>query len=157
MAIAEAISEVEDEETQTTLSDLLSAYQEALDAEKEALDNAAGKEEDIDIESLRNAVKEARDELTSALEEAGVEIELPERLEAPNGERPELTDEERENLPELSDGQRRAGKGDNAQITDGQENGTGSAQGSTEGKQGKTGFFSKIKNAVSNFFGGFKK
>ena len=55
VAIAEAISEVEDEETQTTLSDLLSAYQEALDAEKEALDKNIFEGIEVETTNLRKA------------------------------------------------------------------------------------------------------
>ena len=159
-ALAETIATVEDEETQTALSDLLAAYEEALDAEKEALDNKDSEEEDIDIESLRSAVMEAKDALVSAMEEAGLEIELPDLPQNMEGERPELndSDEERENLPELKEGQKRENRGEKAQITDDTEDETETAaQDSTDVKQGKKGLFSRVKDAVSNFFGKFKK
>ena len=60
-AVAEAISAIEDEETQTKLSDLLSAYQTALDAEKEAFDTMkeAGDSDgsDIDMDSVKETVE----------------------------------------------------------------------------------------------------
>ncbi len=158
-SISESIAAITDEDTKTELSELLSAYQEALDAEREALE--AGKEsldnegsvgEDVDMESLKNAVSEAGDALLTALNEAGVEIELPKPAETEEiQERP--SNEER---AAFVNRQNNIEKSSAALSTD-SENDTDSDNSTEDSGQNKTGFISKIKNAVSNFFSRFKK
>ncbi len=162
-AVAEAISMVEDEETQTLLSDLLAAYQNALDAEKEGLDMMKEGEStdsgDIDLDSLRDAVMEARDALAEALEEAGVTVENDGRPATEgntegqnNGIR---EDSLREGMPVSGSvrnaGQNKSSGGDSVAI---QPEITVKPSESRIAAE-DTGFFARIKNAISDFFGKF--
>ncbi len=91
-ALSEAIAAIEDEDTSASLSELLSVYTAAMDAEKAALDAEDTDEETLT--SLREAAAEARTALLDALKEADIDVadysdaqELPER---PGGEGEEL-------------------------------------------------------------------
>ncbi|MBO6137323.1 MAG: hypothetical protein J6O71_01805 [Lachnospiraceae bacterium] len=85
-ALSEAIAAIEDEDTSASLSELLSAYTAAMDAEKAALDAEDTDEETLS--SLREAAAEARTALLDALKEADIDIadysnaeNMPERPE----------------------------------------------------------------------------
>ncbi len=160
-AVAEAISMVEDEETQTLLSDLLATYQNALDAEKEGLDMMKEGEDsdtgDIDLDSLRDAVIEARDALTEALEEAGVTVEdegKPLTEGNTEGQNNGLSEDSLREGMSVSGSVRNAGQnkssvGDSAAI---QPEITVKPSESRIAAE-DTGFFTRIKNAISDFFG----
>ena len=81
-AITELIDSVEDEDTKASLTELLEAYQTAMDAQKEALDEA---EEGADLSEYDEAVKSAWDALKEAMDEAGLEYE-EELVPEDNGE-----------------------------------------------------------------------
>ncbi len=74
--IKEAIDALDDDDLKAELSELLEAYTEALEAEKEAFDTYKDSEEaDLsDMDEYREAVKEAMDALQAALSDAGIEL-----------------------------------------------------------------------------------
>jgi len=67
------------EEDQTTLSDYIDAYETAVTAEQEALENA---EEGDDLSSYREAVKDALEALVEAADEAEIDLGL---TDSPDG------------------------------------------------------------------------
>ena len=92
LCVVRQLQQFEDEDTASNLSDLLSAYQAAMDAEKEALDA-----EDTDEEALaalREASESARTALLDALKEAGIEqadyTAVEDMLDRPESDREEL-------------------------------------------------------------------
>ena len=90
MAYKDALEGVEDEDTKSSLQEYFDAVEEAIKAEKEALD---GDDElsDEEISALRDAVKEAEEALAAAFEDAGIEV---------SDEMPELKNGDRDELPE---------------------------------------------------------
>ena len=71
--IKEQIKALEDEDKQASLTKLLEAYENALEAEKSASKAAASAAQDA-REPLRAATTDARDALASALSDAGIDI-----------------------------------------------------------------------------------
>ena len=78
MAYKDALKNVEDEETVSSLQSYLDKLKEALDAERSALDSETELSDD-EKASYRDAVTEAENALKTAYEEAGIEVsdELP--------------------------------------------------------------------------------
>ncbi|MCR4655064.1 MAG: hypothetical protein K5770_02365 [Lachnospiraceae bacterium] len=154
-AVAEAISAIEDEETQTKLSDLLSAYQTALDAEKEALDALKEAEDsdssDIDIDSLRSAVMEAGEALKAALLEEGITIEFTDRPPVENSFKDRNT-EMREEITVNGSIRDTEKDDDPGEVPADARSGIVSEPSETRDGENK-GFFAKIKDEISEFFG----
>lgn len=72
--IKAAIAELDDDDTQDDLTELVEAYEDAIEAEKEAMTSSSSTAQDT-METLRKATADARSALVSALSEAGVETE----------------------------------------------------------------------------------
>lgn len=96
-AVGEVIEAIEDEDTASSLSGLLSAYTAAMDAEKEALDSEDTDEETL--AALREASEEARTALIEALTEAGIDAaeytDVEKLLDRPENESGELAPPEK--------------------------------------------------------------
>ena len=85
-AVSSAIDEIEDDDVRSSLFELLSAYSDALEAEKSYLDENGVPEpsddedaepvEDDELMALREAVIEAKNALVEALDEAGIDREI---------------------------------------------------------------------------------
>ncbi|MCR5788978.1 MAG: hypothetical protein K6G83_03740 [Lachnospiraceae bacterium] len=131
-AVAEAISSIEDEETQSTLSGLLAAYESAREAEREAFDalreGDGSSEGETDLDSLRTAAREAEEALIAALRENGITVEMKAPMPMGSDQKPSA---------------------ETSCDTD--------TAGNTEGSRTETGFFTRIRNAASDFFGKFTK
>lgn len=72
--IKEKINALEDDETQASLTKLLQAYEDALAAEKAALEAASSATQDA-LDTQRKATADARSALASALSKAGINLE----------------------------------------------------------------------------------
>lgn len=70
--IKSAIAALDDEDTQDDLTDLLEAYEDALEAEKTAL--ASSSTSEATLKSLKEATTKARSALASALAKAGITL-----------------------------------------------------------------------------------
>lgn len=71
--IKEKIAALEDEDTQANLTQLLKAYEDALAAEKAALETASSATQDA-LDTQKKAASDARSALAAALSEAGINI-----------------------------------------------------------------------------------
>ncbi|MCR5748490.1 MAG: hypothetical protein K6G03_12340 [Lachnospiraceae bacterium] len=69
-----ALEAVEDDDTKSSLQEYIDALEEALEAEKSAMDSDDELTDD-EMEAYRTAVEEATEALKAAFEDAGVEIE----------------------------------------------------------------------------------
>ena len=72
--IKEKINALEDDETQASLTKLLQAYEDALAAEKAALEAASSATQDA-LDTQRKATADARSALASALSKAGINLD----------------------------------------------------------------------------------
>ena len=90
MAYKDALEGIEDEDTKASLQEYINAAEDALKAEKEALDENPDLSEE-EISAYRDAVSEAEAALAAAFSEAGIEVdeELPEVMEGKEDELPE--------------------------------------------------------------------
>ncbi len=90
MAYKDALNNIEDEDTKSSLQSYIDALENALEAERSALDSEDELTDD-EIASYRDAVTEAEEALAAAYEEAGVEV---------SDEMPKPEDGDRDELPE---------------------------------------------------------
>ncbi|MBQ9360194.1 MAG: hypothetical protein IJT96_04080 [Lachnospiraceae bacterium] len=96
MAYKDALNSIEDDDTKSELQSYIDALEDALEAERSALDSEDDLTDD-EIASYRDAVKEAEEALTAAYEGAGVEV---------SDEMPKPEDGDRDELPEGEAGNR---------------------------------------------------
>ena len=144
-AISESIDALEDDDTKESLTELLSAYEDA----KSALDSAI-ESEDEDIDSYREAEMTAMKALLDALEEAGIDTKpaKPEgdTTEMSESERPELSESEMSELPKENE------RRESFQNTEGaQQNAAAQQSGESQQENGK-GVISKIANWFKSLF-----
>lgn len=144
-AISESIDALEDDDTKESLTELLSAYEDA----KSALDSAI-ESEDEDIDSYREAEMTAMKALFDALEEAGIDTKpaKPEgdTTEMSESERPELSESEMSELPKENE------RRESFQNTEGaQQNAAAQQSGESQQENGK-GVISKIANWFKSLF-----
>ena len=144
-AISESIDALEDDDTKESLTELLSAYEDA----KSALDSAI-ESEDEDIDSYREAEMTAMKVLFDALEEAGIDTKpaKPEgdTTEMSESERPELSESEMSELPKENE------RRESFQNTEGaQQNAAAQQSGESQQENGK-GVISKIANWFKSLF-----
>ena len=144
-AISESIDALEDDDTKESLTELLSAYEDA----KSALDSAI-ESEDEDIDSYREAEMTAMKALFDALEEAGIDTKpaKPEgdATEMSESERPELSESEMSELPKENE------RRESFQNTEGaQQNAAAQQSGESQQKNSK-GVISKIANWFKSLF-----
>ena len=144
-AISESIDALEDDDTKESLTELLSAYEDA----KSALDSAI-ESEDEDIDSYREAEMTAMKALFDALEEAGIDTKpaKPEgdATEMSESERPELSESEMSELPKENE------RRESFQNTEGaQQNATAQQSGESQQKNSE-GVISKIANWFKSLF-----
>lgn len=144
-AISESIDALEDDDTKESLTELLSAYEDA----KSALDSAI-ESEDEDIDSYREAEMTAMKALFDALEEAGIDTKpaKPEgdATEMSESERPELSESEMSELPKENE------RRESFQSTEGaQQNAAAQQSGESQQKNSK-GVISKIANWFKSLF-----
>ncbi len=144
-AISESIDALEDDDTKESLTELLSAYEDA----KSALDSAI-ESEDEDIDSYREAEMTAMKALFDALEEAGIDTKpaKPEgdATEMSESERPELSESEMSELPKENE------RRESFQNTEGaQQNAAAQQSGESQQENGK-GVISKIANWFKSLF-----
>ena len=144
-AISESIDALEDDDTKESLTELLSAYEDA----KSALDSAI-ESEDEDIDSYREAEMTAMKALFDALEEAGIDTKpaKPEgdATEMSESERPELSESEMSELPKENE------RRESFQNTEGaQQNAAAQQSGDSQQKNSK-GVISKIANWFKSLF-----
>jgi hypothetical protein len=83
-----SLDSIEDNDTKASLQEYLDALEEAINAEREALDSGEDLT-DEEMSAYRDTVSEAQDALVAAFEEAGIEV---------SDDMPEITD--RDELPE---------------------------------------------------------
>ena len=106
MAYKDALEGIEDEDTKASLQEYINAAEDALKAEKEALDeNPDLSEEEVSV--YRNAVSEAEAALAEAFSEAGIEVDE---------EMPEITEGKEDELPEGVAGNRPLKEDENIQA-----------------------------------------
>ncbi|MBQ8668087.1 MAG: hypothetical protein IJ526_14710 [Lachnospiraceae bacterium] len=144
-AISESIDALEDDDTKESLTELLSAYEDA----KSALDSAIESEDD-DIDSYREAEMTAMKALFDALEEAGIDTKpaKPEgdATEMSESEKPELSESEMSELPKGNE------RRESFQNTEGaQQNAAAQQSGESQQKNSK-GVISKIANWFKSLF-----
>ena len=144
-AISESIDALEDDDTKESLTELLSAYEDA----KSALDSAI-ESEDEDIDSYREAEMTAMKALFDALEEAGIDTKpaKPEgdATEMSESERPDLSESEMSELPKENE------RRESFQNTEGaQQNATAQQSGESQQKNSE-GVISKIANWFKSLF-----
>ena len=144
-AISESIDALEDDDTKESLTELLSAYEDA----KSALDSAI-ESEDEDIDSYREAEMTAMKALFDALEEAGIDTKpaKPEgdATEMSESERPELSESEMSELPKENE------RRESFQNTEGaHQNAAAQQSGESQQENGK-GVISKIANWFRSLF-----
>ena len=144
-AISESIDALEDDDTKESLTELLSAYEDA----KSALDSAI-ESEDEDIDSYREAEMTAMKALFDALEEAGIDTKpaKPEgdATEMSESERPELSESEMSELPKENE------RRESFQNTEeAQQNAAAQQSGESQQKNSK-GVISKIANWFKSLF-----
>lgn len=144
-AISESIDALEDDDTKESLTELLSAYEDA----KSALDSAI-ESGDEDIDSYREAEMTAMKALFDALEEAGIDTKpaKPEgdATEMSESERPELSESEISELPKENE------RRESFQNTEGaQQNAAAQQSGESQQKNSK-GVISKIANWFKSLF-----
>ena len=144
-AISESIDALEDDDTKESLTELLSAYEDA----KSAFDSAIESEDD-DIDSYREAEMTAMKALFDALEEAGIDTKpaKPEgdATEMSESERPELSESEMSELPKENE------RRESFQNTEGaQQNAAAQQSGESQQKNSK-GVISKIANWFKSLF-----
>lgn len=144
-AISESIDALEDDDTKESLTELLSAYEDA----KSALDSAI-ESEDEDIDSYREAEMTAMKALFDALEEAGIDTKpaKPEgdATEMSESERPELSESEMSELPK--ENERRG----SFQNTEGAQQNAASQQSGESQQKNSEGVISKIANWFKSLF-----
>ena len=144
-AISESIDALEDDDTKESLTELLSAYEDA----KSALDSAI-ESGDEDIDSYREAEMTAMKALFDALEEAGIDTKpaKPEgdATEMSESETPELSESEMSELPKENE------RRESFQNTEGaQQNAAAQQSGESQQKNSK-GVISKIANWFKSLF-----
>ena len=144
-AISESIDALEDDDTKESLTELLSAYEDA----KSALDSAI-ESEDEDIDSYREAEMTAMKALFDALEEAGIDTKpaKPEgdATEMSESERPELSESEMSELPKENEGR------DSFQNTEGAQQNAAAQQSGASQQKNSEGVISKIANWFKSLF-----
>lgn len=144
-AISESIDALEDDDTKESLTELLSAYEDA----KSALDSAI-ESEDEDIDSYREAEMTAMKALFDALEEAGIDT----KPAKPEGDATELSESERPELSEseISELSKENERRESFQNTEGaQQNPAAQQSGESQQKNSK-GVISKIATWFKSLF-----
>lgn len=144
-AISESIDALEDDDTKESLTELLSAYEDA----KSALDSAI-ESEDEDIDSYREAEMTAMKALFDALEEAGIDTKpaKPEgdATEMSESERPELSESEISELPKENE------RRESFQNTEGAQQNAATQQSGESQQKNSKGVISKIANWFKSLF-----
>ncbi|MBE5848774.1 MAG: hypothetical protein E7298_01225 [Lachnospiraceae bacterium] len=144
-AISESIDALEDDDTKESLTELLSAYEDA----KSALDSAI-ESEDEDIDSYREAEMTAMKALFDALEEAGIDTKpaKPEgdTTEMSESERPELSESEMSELPKENE------RRESFQNTEGAQQHAAAQQSGESQQKNSKGVISKIANWFKSLF-----
>ena len=144
-AISESIDALEDDDTKESLTELLSAYEDA----KSALDSAI-ESEDEDIDSYREAEMTAMKALFDALEEAGIDTKpaKPEgdATEMSESERPELSESEISELPKENE------RRESFQNTEGAQQNAATQQSGESQQKNSKGVISKIANWFKSIF-----
>ena len=144
-AISESIDALEDDDTKESLTELLSAYEDA----KSALDSAI-ESEDEDIDSYREAEMTAMKALFDALEEAGIDTKpaKPEgdATEMSESERPELSESEMSELPKENE------RRESFQNTEGAHQNAAAQQSGESQQKNSKGVISKIANWFKSLF-----
>ena len=144
-AISESIDALEDDDTKESLTELLSAYEDA----KSALDSAI-ESEDEDIDSYREAEMTAMRALFDALEEAGIDTK-PAKPEGETAElseetKPELTESEISEIPEKNE------RRESFQNTQGAQQNPATQQSGESQQENSNGVISKIANWFRSLF-----
>ena len=144
-AISESIDALEDDDTKESLTELLSAYEDA----KSALDSAI-ESEDEDIDSYREAEMTAIRALFDALEEAGIDTK-PAKPEGETAElseetKPELTESEISEIPEKNE------RRESFQNTQGAQQNPATQQSGESQQENSNGVISKIANWFRSLF-----
>ena len=144
-AISESIDALEDDDTKESLTELLSAYEDA----KSALDSAI-ESEDEDIDSYREAEMTAMRVLFDALEEAGIDTK-PAKPEGETAElseetKPELTESEISEIPEKNE------RRESFQNTQGAQQNPATQQNGESQQENSNGVISKIANWFRSLF-----
>lgn len=144
-AISESIDALEDDDTKESLTELLSAYEDA----KSALDSAI-ESEDEDIDSYREAEMTAMRALFDALEEAGIDTK-PAKPEGETAElseetKPELTESEISEIPEKNE------RRESFQNTQGAQQNPATQQNGESQQENSNGVISKIANWFRSLF-----
>lgn len=144
-AISESIDALEDDDTKESLTELLSAYEDA----KSALDSAI-ESEDEDIDSYREAEMTAMRALFDALEEAGIDTK-PAKPEGETAElseetKPELTESEISEIPEKNE------RRESFQNTQGAQQNPTTRQSGESQQENSNGVISKIANWFRSLF-----
>jgi len=149
--ISAAIDSLDDETTKASLEELLDAYQAALESQKEALDSFdIDSDEQPETDAMAEydeAVISALDSLKAAMEDAGLEIDLPElpEGECPDGECPkegfESADSNDKNMMSPRD-----------DSYDNMNNDSSFEPDSTSKPSEEDGFFEKIANWFKSLF-----
>ena len=144
-AISESIDALEDDDTKESLTELLSAYEDA----KSALDSAI-ESEDEDIDSYREAEMTAMRALFDALEEAGIDTK-PAKPEGETAElseetKPELTESEISEIPEKNE------RRESFQNTQGAQQNPATQQSGESQQENSNGAISKIANWFRSLF-----
>lgn len=144
-AISESIDALEDDDTKESLTELLSAYEDA----KSALDSAI-ESEDEDIDSYREAEMTAMKALFDALEEAGIDTKpaKPEGEDAKLSEddKPELSESEMSEIPEKNE------RRESFQNTEGAQQNAAAQQSGESQQNNSKGVISKIANWFKSLF-----
>lgn len=144
-AISESIDALENDDTKESLTELLSAYEDA----KSALDSAI-ESEDEDIDSYREAEMTAMRALFDALEEAGIDTK-PAKPEGETAElseetKPELTESEISEIPEKNE------RRESFQNTQGAQQNPATQQSGESQQENSNGVISKIANWFRSLF-----
>jgi len=144
-AISESIDALEDDDTKESLTELLSAYEDA----KSALDSAI-ESEDEDIDSYREAEMTAMKALFDALEEAGIDTKPAkpegEDAELSEDDKPELSESEMSEIPEKNE------RRESFQNTQGAEKNPATQQDEKSQQKNGEGVISKIANWFKSLF-----
>ena len=144
-AISESIDALEDDDTKESLTELLSAYEDA----KSALDSAI-EGEDEDIDSYREAEMTAMRALFDALEEAGIDT----KPAKPEGETAELSEETKPELSEseISEIPEKNERRESFQNTQGAQQNPATQQNGESQQENSNGVISKIANWFRSLF-----
>ena len=149
MAYKDALKNVEDEETVSSLQSYLDKLKEALDAERSALDSETELSDD-EKASYRNAVTEAENALKTAYEEAGIEVsdELP---AGAAGNRPQKKNDDCDQAATRS-GKKNQGTDSKAASDSGTDDASSDTSDSDSTKRSFKAGWQKLKSQIQDLF-----